>query len=231
MRLKSAYKDWRRRRQLASAGIAAEPVPGIELGGARSGVYAVDPTALGPHSIVCSVGIGDNIAWDLWLIGRFGCTVHAFDPTPRACAFLAGQVLPRRFVHHEVGLAARDGEQAFAAPRREAGVDYRPLPDGEAGLRLPVRRLATLLRELDFDRVDLLKLDIEGGEYEVLDDLLHHGPLPQQLLVEFHHGATGIPLQRTLAAVAALRRAGYAPFWISRRGLEFSFARKAATAP
>lgn len=250
MRLSSRYKDWRRRRLLRRAGIRVRAVRPLFAAGARSGVWVVDPTALGADSVVWSVGVGDNVAWDLAMIERFGCAIDAFDPTPRACAWLGQQRLPAGFRHHALGVAAFDGEQTFAAPAKDKDVNFRPLPDlprtdrradgdaadggapgcagdadGVLGLRAPVRRLATLQRELGHERVDVLKLDIEGGEYDVLDDLLAHGPRPAQLLVEFHHGERGIPFAATARAIAELAAAGYLPFWISERGLEFSFAR------
>jgi hypothetical protein len=42
--------------------------------------------------------------------------------------------------------------------------------------------------ELGLDRIDLLKLNIEGGEYDVLDRLHETGRLPRidQILVQFH---------------------------------------------
>src|SRR5262245_52121017 len=97
MRLRSRFKDWKRRRQLARAGIGVElDVPTFSAG-ARSGVWVVASEGLGPKSVVWSVGVGDNIAWDLALIERFGCAVDAFDPTPRAREWLAPQELPARF--------------------------------------------------------------------------------------------------------------------------------------
>lgn len=228
MRLRSAYKDWRRRRLLRAAGVGVEiDVPGWAAG-ARSGVWVVDPRPLHGGSVVWSAGVGDNVAWDLAMIARFGCTVHAFDPTPRALAWLRTQTLPAGFVLHPVGLAAHDGEQRFVAPAKPHDVNFRPAADpGEPSgvIQAPVRRTATLARELDHDRIDVLKLDIEGGEYDVLPDLLASGPLPLQLLVEFHHGQDGIPFAATADAIAALRRHGYRLFHQSRRGLEFSFVR------
>lgn len=228
MRLRSAYKDWRRRRLLRAAGVGVEiDVPGWAAG-ARSGVWVVDPQPLHAGSVVWSAGVGDNVAWDLAMIARFGCTVHAFDPTPRALAWLRTQDLPHRFVLHPVGLAAHDGEQTFAAPGKARDVNYRPAPGGGTGQALvacPVRRVATLARELGIDHIDVLKLDIEGGEYDVLPDLLATGPLPAQLLVEFHHDQDGVPFAATAHALAALRRHGYRLFHHSRRGLEFSFVR------
>jgi FkbM family methyltransferase len=231
MRLGSRWKDWRRRRALGRAGIGVEVDIPTFAAGARSGTWVVASADLGPASVVWSAGVGDNVAWDLALIERFGCRVQAFDPTPRARAWLAAQALPERFVFHAVGLAAFDGEQPFAAPARVADVNFRPLAARAPGSVLaPVRRIATLARELGQERIDVLKLDIEGGEYEVLDDLLASGPLPHQILVEFHHGQHGIPLARTLAAIAALRARGYRTLHISPRGLEFTFVHAPGTA-
>ncbi|HEX6882104.1 MAG TPA: FkbM family methyltransferase [Planctomycetota bacterium] len=224
MRLRSRWKDWRRRRALARAGVAAEIEAPTFAAGARSGTWVVAAEGLGPASVVWSFGVGDNIAWDLALIERFGCTVHAFDPTPRARAWLATQRLPERFVFHPLGIAARDGEQAFAPPAKARDVNYRPLAAPEPGsLLAPVRRLASLARELGTTHLDVLKLDVEGGEYAVLEDLLATGPLPSQLLVEFHHGRHGVPLERTLATIAALRARGYRILDVSPRGLELTF--------
>ena len=73
MRLKAALKDWRRRRLLRRAGIAVEVDLPQFAAGARSGVWVVDPTDLGPDSVVYSVGVGDNIAWDLAMIAASTC--------------------------------------------------------------------------------------------------------------------------------------------------------------
>lgn len=223
MRLKSAFKDWRRRRLLQRAGIGVELEVDGFAAGARSGVWVVDPRGLSADAVVYSFGIGDNLAWDLAMIARFGCRVHAFDPTPKSLAWLARQQLPAQLLAHACGLGAADGEQGFAAPAKPRDVNFRPRPDG--ALRAPVQRLATIAGELGHRRIDVLKLDIEGGEYGVLPQLLGDDPRVVQLLVEFHHGQDGIPFAATAAALSQLRAAGFRVFHVSRRGLEFSLRR------
>jgi FkbM family methyltransferase len=226
MRLKAALKDWRRRRQLARAGIAVELERPVFAAGARSGVWVVDPGALAADSVVYSFGVGDNVAWDLAMIERFSCTVHAFDPTPRAIDWVRSQRLPASFWFHPVGLAAFDGTQRFLPPAATDDVNFRPTADPLAiAVPASVRRLSTIARELGHDCIDVLKLDIEGGEYDVLPDLLRHGPRPTQLLLEFHHGQHGVPFAATRAAIAQLRAERYRILHVSRRGLEFSFIR------
>jgi hypothetical protein len=71
---------------------------------------------------------------------------------------------------------------------------------------------------MEFDVIDVLKMDIEGSEYAAIEDLCRSEIYPKQLLVEFHHNSDlGIQLQKTRDAVAALRASGILCL-ISRRG-------------
>ena len=212
--------------------LRGRPRHGVELDtqwvflGTEYGGYAVLPERLGPESIVFSVGLGEDISFDLALIERFGCRVHGFDPTPRSIAWLEAQALPERFQLHRYGLADFDGVARFAPPANPAHVSHRLVDEGgESGTEFPVKRLSTALAELGLARLDMLKLDIEGAEYGVLDEMLAIGTLPGQLLVEFHHGMHGIPLGRTEATLDRLISAGYRVFEARDTGREFSLAR------
>ena len=82
--------------------------------------------------------------------------------------------------------------------------------------------------ELGHDRIDLLKMDIEGAEYAVIDNLLREGVDVRQLLVEFHHHdhhTDGMSAKRTKKAVQKLNRAGFKIFHVTPRGEEYSFVR------
>jgi FkbM family methyltransferase len=194
--------------------------------GTEYGGYEILPALLGADAVVYSVGLGEDISFDLGLIERFGCTVHGFDPTPRSLAWLETQNVPDRFVVHPYGIAARDGTASFAPPANPAHVSHSVLGNGAGRVEFPVRRLSSVLRELGHDRLDVLKLDIEGAEYEVLDDLLETGPLPRQLCVEFHHGLVGVELAATERQLERLRTVGYRVFDARDTGREFSLVRE-----
>ena len=128
---------------------------------------------------------------------------------------------------HPVGIAARDGTIAFSPPRTKRTVNYSPIDRGDRAssrnrVEMPVKRLETIAGELGHDHVDLLKLDIEGGEYEVIPDLLASPIQVHQLLLEVHHGYPSLSFADTRTAIESLRAAGYRIFDISRRGREFS---------
>jgi len=196
--------------------------------GTEYGGYAVSPAKLNASSIVYSFGVGEDVSFDLALIERYGATVHAFDPTPKSIAWVGAQTLPEKFVFHPWGIANHDGTARFHAPKDPSHVSHTLVEAGDNGtgtIEVPVYRLQTILSKLGHTRLDVLKMDIEGAEYGVLDDVLKSGASIPQILIEFHHRRSGITLGQTQAAVTALEAANYRAFHRNKSGYEFSFAR------
>lgn len=194
--------------------------------GSDYGGWTIVSQTLSENSTIYSFGVGDDISFDLGLIDRYGVNVHAFDPTPRSIQWIERQSLPRQFVFHSYGIADYDGTAVFHPPARESYVSYTFLSDSpskQTGIRAPVRRLSSIMSDLGDDHLDVLKMDIEGAEYDVLDDLVESSTHPDQLLVEFHHRFSSIDLHRTKRAIEDLHRAGYRIFHVAPSGEEVCF--------
>ena len=196
------------------------------LGNERAEWY-ICPDGLSNRSIVYSFGVGEDISFDLELIRRFGVRVHAFDPTPRSIAWVQSQTLPARFSFHKYGIGAVDGNLMFRPPENPRFVSYSVVSQRSSAstIEAPVHRLATIMKMLGHDEIDVLKMDIEGAEYEVLGDVIASKARVGQLLVEFHHRWEGIGLEKTRDTVRKLNRAGFRIFKISPTGEEYSFLR------
>ncbi|MBT8082352.1 MAG: FkbM family methyltransferase [Gammaproteobacteria bacterium] len=185
---------------------------------------------LDSDAIVYSVGVGDLIDFDLGLIDDHNVTVHAFDPTPFARDWVEQQALPDRFVFHPWAAAGADGtlrlyRRVSERGKRSAVMWTADEAAGDVGdfIDAPAYTIETVMRKLGHERVDLLKIDVEGAEYEILASLRRDGALPRQLLVEFHHRFPGIGKRRTLESIANLRDLGYSISGISETGREVSF--------
>jgi FkbM family methyltransferase len=135
-------------------------------------IYAV-PDDLRPRTIL---DLGANIgASVLWFHQRFpDAEIHAVEPDRRSLEKLRRNVggLPRVTVHH-AAVAAADGQRTFY--EAEHGWSSSLTPEAARGGR-PVTvtavTLPALVREhVGRDRVDLLKLDVEGAEWELLPRL------------------------------------------------------------
>lgn len=196
----------------------------------KDGGWWFAPDALGPDSIVYSLGVGDEINFDLGIIGRFGVEVFAFDPTPNSVDMLDKSRLPAKFHFRPWAVTAADGTLKFYPRLKKDGtksdVMFTMIPEDATKddvIEVPAYSLASITAMLGHDRVDLLKMDIEGAEYEVLEGLLESAVQPRQLLVEFHHRYVENGLDKTYDIIDRLRDAGYRIIAISEIGREVSF--------
>ncbi len=197
-----------------------------EFHGSESEGWCVASNILSPGSIVYSIGIGDDVSFDLSLIDRYGVNVYAYDPTPESIEWVARQKLPDTFHFYGKGLAHYDGVAHFYRHKKETNICHSMSLRKETvqnAIEAPVERLKTLCKENNHTEIDLLKMDIEGAEYEVLDDILQSDIKIGQILVEFHHRFKSIPPRITKNAIANLNKLGYKIFFVSLKGREYSF--------
>ena len=195
---------WRLRRSL-------ELVPREDLVriGSAYGAWTIPAGALGEESSCYLAGLGEDASFDLGLIERFGCTVHAFDPVPEAARYAEGVAAKEPHFHFApVGLWSSDGTLRFYE-NAEPGFVSRSATNMHgtgAYAEAPVRSVASLMSELGDERVDLLKLSVEGSEYEILGEVLDEHLPVGVLCVEFAQPA---PLTKIRRQIKALEAAGY----------------------
>ena len=189
-----------------------------------SGVHAwvICPDRLTSEAIAYSVGVGDDISFDLALIDRFRVRVFAFDPTPASVTWIKARTLPPEFHFADYGLADFDGLADF---HNFVGTQFTicGVASSRWSTKLPVRRLSTIMNELGHRKIDLLKMNIEGGEYSAIEDALRSGTRIDQVLVQFHHWLPGFTSSQTRRAVDMLNDHGYKIFNISETGRDYSF--------
>ncbi len=193
--------------------------------------WTFSPLNIGKESIVYSFGIGRDISFDLALIENFGVKVFAFDPTPKSIAWLRSQKLPSGFKYFPIGLSDQDRLADFYEIDGEQSVSYSEVKlDAQVKTQSPVAlrvcRFSTICEMLRHDRVDILKLDIEGSEYGVIPDVLASKIEIGQILVEFHHRHNRIRVAKTREMIKLMNQQGYLIFDVSPNGYEYSFIKQ-----
>lgn len=188
--------------------------------GSEYGGWAV-PRGIDSGWTCYTAGVGEDASFDVAL-AELGCKVVAIDPTPRALDYMKPIVAG----HDRLSLApyavwSEEGELDFFPPADPAHVSYSATNRQHTAnpIRVRARTVAGIAHELGDERVDLLKLDIEGAEYQVLESLDPRSLSVRVLCVEFHpdHG-----LRRMLAAVNAVIRQGYEVAAVDRTDVTFT---------
>lgn len=200
-----AYPQWR------FSPPRVQKVCRIEKFGSEYGGYFIDPSLITRNSVVYSLGVGEDLSFDLALIERYGCSVQAFDPTPKVQSWIESQSLPPEFAFYPIGVADFDGVTDFYLPPRPDFVSHSLLQArqySDRTIRVPVARLSTIMRRNGHTRLDILKMDIEGAEYSVLADLVNQGIRVMQIVAEFHHRLSGVGVQKTRKILATLNARG-----------------------
>ncbi len=146
---------------------------------------------LGPEALVIDAG-GYRGNWSADIFCRFACRIEVFEPVT---AF--ADEIERRFsanpsvTVHRCGLAGRDRREAIMLDEGASSTVKEPI--GAAGTReeIELRDVAGVIEGLDRTDVDLIKVNIEGGEYELLERLLETGLVERfrHLQIQFHRGA------------------------------------------
>ena len=197
--------------------------------GSQYGGWDIVVNQLDSNSIIYSFGVGEDASFDIGLIREIGATIHAFDPTPKSIEWVKNQDFPDSFIMHEYGIADLDGTITFFPPENPDHVSHTIIERDKTkdqSIEVPVKRLKTIMKELGHDRIDLLKMDIEGAEYSVLKDMESTGIRPKQLLIEFHHRFPNVGIGETIKAIRMIKKMGYGLFSVSPSGEEFSFILK-----
>ena len=206
----------------------------LELHGNDYGGWAIVSGSLDTNSIVYSVGIGEDASFTLSLLSRYNCRVFAFDPTPKSVTWVGANIDNPRFHFKAWALGSYDGSMRLYLPKNpehvSASLEPKAAHVSEAYVDVPCFRFDTMRQKLGHTRMDILKIDTEGAEYGIIQDLVESESLKSigQLLVEFHDWVPHAR-RRIRMAIRRLEEAGLLVSWVSKTGREVLFARKPLT--
>ena len=93
----------------------------------------------------------------------------------------------------------------------------------EEKVSLPFERFSTMVQKSNIKAMDILKIDIEGAEYDVMDEILSSGIEIKQILIEFHHRYIENGFELTKDCIEKIQKAGYKIAAISPSKLEYTF--------
>ncbi len=187
--------------------------------GSNYGGFYVHTDFLDKNSVVYSVGVGEDISFDLAVISKFACEVFAFDPTPKSAAWLSQQEIPSNYRFIPIALGECDGKSDFYLPKNKDYVSGSLIAQQnvshEDKIVVDVLTLKSLMEKFSHSKVDLLKIDIEGSEFELVDQIAAMRDHIGQLCIEFHDRFFPEGVKRSKGAIKILNEAGFEVFAVS----------------
>jgi len=149
--------------------------------------YQVDPDSWG--CIVYSFGINNEWSFDDEM-EKYGCHIFAFDPSMNA----SNHKHSKRTWFYNIGLADKDYEKTVLKKGIESKWNMKSLSS-----------IHSMITKKGNAVIDYLKIDIEGDEWVVIEDIIASGMLPKirQIGIEVHFWPANGTLShfRSLAAI------------------------------
>ncbi|HNT36303.1 MAG TPA: FkbM family methyltransferase, partial [bacterium] len=135
-------------------------------------------------SVVFDLG-GYEGAWASDIFSRYVCTIYVFEPVAQFVAEIR-----RRFARnpkigvYDFGLSDRDQEASLSISSSSSSL----FKSGGKVERIRLRQASAFMKEKGISHVDLMKINIEGGEYDLLEHLLDVGFIEHitNLQIQFH---------------------------------------------
>ena len=181
---------------------------------------------LQPGDVV--LDIGANFGWYTLLfsqtVGESG-RVHAFEPIPRNYEILRENCELNQapnVVLNNLAVGAESGERDLYLPDTGASGAFQlhPYRKGYETFRCRVQALDEYVQQHGIDHIGLIKVDIEGAEFEMLHGatkVLEMKPEPLWLL-EVQAKSCQLFGHTPRAVFNLMHRLGYAPYFISPAG-------------
>lgn len=137
-------------------------------------------------SVVYDVG-GYLGEWAEPLYKKYGCKIEIFEPMPKFVNILQSKFQNNKSINiYPYGLSNKSKSMLLSDDSEASSV----FKASDTQQRVKLRRVSTSLQHPE---IDLMKMNIEGGEYELLDDLIKTGKIAtiKNLHIQFHDFVPG----------------------------------------
>lgn len=187
--------------------------------------WGIERGSLNANSFIVSAGVGQAITFEQDIIARYDAKIVLFDPSPTGVKTITNLPDKKNIEFHPVGLAGKSGDLQFGLPDLADEGSFRKGVAGDA-LSFPCLSLSDVMSANGRKHIDLLKIDVEGFEYEILQSVFDDNLDIRQICLEIHHNRV-ITIDQTILDAARLIfrlfMAGYRVIY--NKNMDFTFVK------
>lgn len=168
-------------------------IPKISNNGKPYGNYFLDRRVqLDKNSIVYSLGILADIAFDSAVHEEVGCDIYMYDPTPITVKFMKTNESKNYFKYHPIGVwtenkTLRFYEPKFGGSASIVGEDASKCDYFDAKCETMLK----IMKDNNHEYISVFKADIEGAALPVLHQMINNNIYPDQIVAEFERPRRG----------------------------------------
>ena len=158
---------------------------------------------LNEESVVFDVGAYKG-AWGKKIYERYGSTIHMFEPVRILAEDLNINFLGHKKIQvHSFGLSGRTRDTHINLVGKDldgSTVLENKHEENMGSERITLKDIVEFIRENSITRIDLLKLNVEGLEFEILKELLFSdvARVVSNIQIQFHNFVEGSERKRSL---------------------------------
>lgn len=159
------------------------------------------------------VDVGANIGiWIEYMRHSFNPkNIYAIEPNVQALKILRDTYTSNEITIVDKALTNKDGELEFFVDVNNSTISstqkYEALG---SSYKVPCISFKTMLKQYNISSIDLLKVDIETGEYDLFESLTSEDlGIIKNMLIEYHIGFAGRDMKDVKTILALLRGAGF----------------------
>ncbi len=139
---------------------------------------------LNESSLVFDLG-GYEGQWASGIFCKYACTIHIFEPYIPYADNIQNEFLKNGKIHvHRFGLAQKTYSSKLSISADASSI----FKTGENVATVEMIKASDFIDDNKIERIDLMKINIEGGEYDLLDHLIENGIVAKidNIQVQFH---------------------------------------------
>jgi FkbM family methyltransferase len=200
--------------------------------GNEYGGFFICPDVFGEGEIIVySAGVGEDISFDMDMINEYtNCKIFAFDPTPKSVEWIKKQNLPENYKFYPYGISAKTGYVKMFLPKNKNHVSGSVYESNHLSkediIIVQMKCIEDIIKENNHEYVDIIKMDIEGSEFSVIENLNLGKINCGQIIIEFHEKFFKNGKELKNQTIKKLKDSNYYCFAISNSGKEYSFINK-----